>query len=174
MSTPVELFGKSAFTPEELDTEAQEEAKRKREYEEKINNGFFQDGISRRIVLDNIIKEDAVGKTSGKPYTKHTYFLRDVETGQTEICDIRNHSFAFTDALKPVKKELGAELRLGVTVLELMAQKTGGRTFGDFTYPEFEFSLSVYSNDPKAAATMRQAEPPLPNETQIDTKDIPF
>ncbi len=161
-------FGKSAFSDEELEADRKEKERRKAEHQAKLENGFFADGISRRVVIDNIIKEDAIGKTSGKPYVKHTYFLRDVETGQTEVCDMKNHMFAFRNALEPIKEELGSELRLGVTVLEMMTQKTGERTFGDFTYPEFEFSLTVYSNDAKAASTMRQAEPPakevLPDE----------
>lgn len=170
-----ENFGKSAFTAEELEAEMQEEAKRKAEHQAKLEKGFFADGISRRIVLDDIQKIPQIGKQSGKPWTEHIYSLRDAETGQVETCDVRNHSFAFTDAMKPIKQQLGTELRLGVTVLEMMTTKTGEREFNGFTYPEFSFELTVYSNDPKAAATMKQAEPPVTaSKNEVAASSVPF
>ena len=112
-------YGKSAFSAEELAAEAAAEQKRKDEFEAKMNNGFFQDGLIRKVVFDNIEKEAKTSK-AGNPYTLHTYLIRDLETGQKELHVDRN--FAMTNAFDPIKKQLGTEFRYGLTVMELAAR----------------------------------------------------
>lgn len=163
-------FGKSMFTAEQLEQEKQEEEQRKREFEEKLRNGFFQHGVSRRVVIDNFTEEDAVGKDSGKAYKKPTYWLRDVETGQTELVDVRNHAFAFRNGMHDVKHELGTALKLGVTVLEVLTEADGEREFNGIKSPIWKFTVSLHSQDGKAPAP----KPVDPLDAPIDPSSVPF
>lgn len=166
---PNDTFGQSAFTQEELDNEAAEEAKRKAEQQAKLEAGFFVHGENRPVYLDNIVKEEKIAQ-SGKPYTARTYWLRDADTGQKELVDTKNHGFAFRNALEPVKKELGTSLRLGITKLNVFTEKTGEREYNGFQYPIYKFTITVLENDDKKAVP-----PPIeadPNEIKVE--DIPF
>ena len=166
-------YGKPAFTQSELDAEAAEEAKRKQEFTDKLENGFFKHGESRPIFIDEIIKEEKVGKISGKPYTDHTYYVRDADTDTKEIVDIRNHGFAFTSALAPVKKELGVKFLLGVTKLNVFTEKTGDREYNGFTSPVFKFDITVLSNEVTEEGK-KASEEAMKDPNEVDVESIPF
>ena len=131
------------FTAEELAAEAVREEERKKEYEEKLNNAFFKDGGERNLVINRIDKEDKVSQ-KGNNYVLHTYYLTDSDTAQEEMLIDRN--FAFTNAMGPIKKELGVTLRLGTTVLKCVTTKSGEREWNGVKYPEFSHTLAVVSN----------------------------
>lgn len=136
-------IGQSAFSQEELDADlAREEAQRK-EYEQKLTQGFFKDGGVRKVVITNISKEDKVSQ-KGNNYVLHTYMLQDVESSQTE--EVIDRNFAVTNALGPVKKELGVNLRLGTTVLKIVTTKTGEQTWNGLNYPIWKHAFEVESN----------------------------
>lgn len=158
-------FGKPVWTQEELDAEKAREEEQRKAYEEKLANGFYQHGISRRIVLDNIEKEEKISQ-KGNKYVLHHYWLRDVETDQRELLVDRN--FAFTNAMKPVKDELGVNLRLGVTVLEMLCEKDGEREYNGVNYPIWKFTLSVFSN----ADVVRPEKEAAKDD--VDVSSIPF
>lgn len=161
-----EMFGKPMFSQEELDEEKKEEEERKRKLEEKLRNGFFQHGISRRIVIENFTETNEIGKTSGKPWKKPTYWLRDVETGQTEVVDMQNAAFEFRNGFHDIKHELGTSLRLGVTVFEMMVEENGEKEFNGIKSPIWKFSFTLVSNEAGAAKA--------PEDKPVDTSGIPF
>lgn len=161
-------YGKSAFTAEELAAEEAAEQKRKEEFERKMNEGFFQDGITRKVVFDSIEKEEKVSKRTNNPYVLHTYLVRDTETGQAELHADRN--FAMTNAFAGIKKQLGVNFRYGLTVMEMTVTKTGEREFNGFTYPEWGFEFALVGDvgeKPKAPAVDPLDEP-------VRSEDVPF
>ena len=166
-------YGKPAFSQDELDAEAAEEAKRKQEFQDKLENGFFKDGENRPVFIDEILKEDKVGKISGKPYVDHAYYVRDADTETKEIVDMKNHGFAFTSALAPVKKELGTKFLLGVTKLNVFTKKTGEREYNGFVSPVFEFTITVLSNEATEDGARKAAEATM-DEAGVYVASIPF
>jgi len=165
MSIANDNYGKAAFSEEELAAEAAADQKRKDEFAAKLENGFFQDGITRKVVFDNIEKEQLTSK-AGNPYVRHTYCIRDVETDQRELHVDRN--FQMTNAFQDIKREMGSKFLYGVTVMELIVKKTGEREFNGFTYPEWGFEFQLVGNEGK---------PPAKDDVQtgdIDVSEIPF
>ncbi len=137
------MIGESAFTKEELEAEfAREEASRK-EYEQKLANGFFKDGGVRKVAIMNISKEEKVSQ-KGNPYILHSYTFQDADTSQIE--EVIDRDFALTNALGPVKKQLGLDLRLGVTILKLTTIKSGEREYNGVMYPQWKHTFEVDSN----------------------------
>jgi hypothetical protein len=156
-------IGDPAFTSEELDAEFKREEEQRREYEAKLANGFFKDGGVRKVVIEHIAKEDKVSQ-KGNNYILHTYTLKDVETQEEEV--LADRDFAFTNALGPVKKQLGTDLRLGVTVLKVTTTKKGEREYNGVKYPQWTHEIEMVDN-PIGATTK-------PGEDKTDVGSIPF
>lgn len=136
-------IGDSAFSAEELAADlAREEAQRK-EYEQKLTQGFFKDGNTRKVVITNISKEEKVSK-AGNAYVLHTYSFQDADDSTTE--DVIDRDFTITNALGPVKKELGVNLRLGLTVLRMTTVKKGDKPWNGVNYPIWSHTFEVESN----------------------------
>lgn len=137
--------GESMFSAEELAAESMREAEQKKEYEKKLAGGFFQDGQTRKVVILDVSKEDKISQ-KGNAYVLHSYIFEDTTTGERESVVDRN--FALTNALGPVKKELGIDLRLGTTVLELTTTRAGEREYNGVNYPVWEHKFKVLSDNP--------------------------
>lgn len=142
--------GSSLWTADELAAEMEREAQQKKEYEAKLAAGFFQDGNTRKVVITDIKKEDKVSQ-KGNNYVLHTYLLEDVTTMERE--EVVDRNFALTNALSPVKKELGLDFRCGTTVLSLTTHKDGEREWQGVNYPVWRHEVSVDSNPGVAAKT---------------------
>lgn len=144
------MIGDSLFTKEELEAEfAREEAARK-EYEAKLANGFFKDGGVRKVVITNVVKEEKVS-SKGNNYVLHTYTFQDVDDSRIE--EVVDRDFAITNALGPVKKLLGVNLKVGVTVLKLSTVKKGEKEWNGVNYPIWSHVIELESNAGAADAS---------------------
>lgn len=135
--------GDPMFSPEELAADEAREEAAKQEYAKKLAQGFFKDGGVRNIVIENVEKEEKTSK-AGNQYTLHTFTLKDADTSEEET--LVDRDFQFVNALAPIKKQLGTDLRLGVTVLKLTTIKKGEREWNGVNYPVYAHSLELVSN----------------------------
>lgn len=136
-------IGDSIFTADELEADRKREEESKKEHAEKMANGFFKNGGVRNIIIVHIGREEKISQ-KGNNYVLHTYSLEDVDTKQEEV--LVDRDFAFTNALSPIKKALGLELRLGMTVLKLTTTLKGTREFNGIEYPQWSHTLEMVAN----------------------------
>jgi len=136
-------YGEPAFSSAEIEADLKREEEQRRELEHKLQHGFFQDGKTRNIVITDISKEEKISQKNN-PYTLHTYMLKDVDTNEEE--QVVDRDFAVTQALGPVKKQLGTDLRLGVTVLSIATVKSGEREWNGIHYPKYAHVIELVSN----------------------------
>jgi hypothetical protein len=145
------MIGDSLFTKEELEAELNREETARKEYEAKLQNGFFKDGGVRKVVITNVVKEDKVSQ-KGNNYVLHTYTFQDVDTSQIE--EVIDRDFSVTNALGPVKKSLGVNLKIGVTVLKLSTVKKGEREWNGVNFPVWAHQIELESNPAPTTATV--------------------
>jgi len=149
-----ENFGTPLFTKEEIDQSFADGIKRKEDYAKKLEAGFFRDGLVRKITINGIDKEERVSQ-KGNKYVLHTYYLADLDSGETE--KLVDYNFAFTNAFEPVKTQHGTTLRAGVTVYGLVISKSGEREYAGVNYPVWGFEVSLLDNP--AAPKTSEGEP---------------
>lgn len=159
-----ENFGASLFSKEEIDQSLADGIRRKEEYAKKLEAGFFRDGLTRKITINGIDKEERTSQ-KGNKYVLHTYYLADLDSGETE--KLVDFNFAFTNAFEPVKTEHGTTLRAGVTSYRLVISKSGERENAGVSYPVWGFEISLLDNPaaPKAPAGEPFSTTPAPKPT---------
>jgi hypothetical protein len=96
---------------------------------------FFRDGALMECVLTGVDKDEMVGKTSGKPYIRHTYRFEAADGRKHELVD---YDFAMTSALGRFRNE-GVKLRIGQQLM-ITPVKTGENNRG---YDTFSYSVEL-------------------------------